>query len=287
MERLEGSFFGHDDIELFYQVWRPDHKSDHNSRGHFLLTHGIGEHSECYHEVATSLVETGWTVYSWDLRGHGRSEGKRGFVRNFKEFRDDLDCFIKHFKSIEGGDGQNRFLFGHSMGGLITLQLLLDSPPQGFQAVVLSSPATGFALAIPGFKKTAAEIFSRWAPKLTMHNEIKYEDLHRDAERLKEYHADPLRHDKISSNLFLGMSEGMQEVFQRAHEIHQPILFQLAGHDKICSTHVAQQVFERLGSKDKSLIVYPDSLHEIYNDHERDQVIHDLKFFLQQHETTG
>lgn len=280
MERLEGSFFGFDDSELFYQVWRPEE----NSRGSLIITHGMAEHSECYHALATELVQDQWTVYAWDLRGHGRSEGKRGFVRDFSDYRKDLSCFIDYLKSIETTNERPRFLIGHSMGGLIQLQLMIDNPPQGFKAFVCSSPALGLSIKIPNFKRSGAEFLAKWAPRMTMFNEIKYQDLHRDPELLKEYEADPLRHDKISPGLFVGMLQAMDEVKAKAGEIHQNIMFQLAGNERICDSAISSEVFENIASKNKKIIIYPDSLHEIYNDEDRDQVIHDLKFYLQENE---
>jgi len=280
MERLEGSFFAFDDTELFYQVWRPVGES----RGSILISHGMAEHSECYDELATDLVGDKWTVYAWDLRGHGRSEGKRGFIRDFNDYRRDLESFIGHVKSLESTNNRVRFLFGHSMGGLITLQLLLDSPPQGFRGFICSSPALGLSIQVPQLKRRASDFLAKWAPRISFFNEIKYTDLHRDQERLKQYSVDPLRHDKISPGLFIGMMKAMEDVGIRAHEIHQPMFFQLSGDERIVDSKAATEVFDKLSSKDKKLIVYPESLHEIYNDQEREQVIRDLKFFLKEHE---
>ena len=120
MERLEGSILSFDETELFYQVWKPDGEG----RGQIIITHGMGEHSDSYHQLATDLVQDQWTVYAWDLRGHGRSEGKRGYVNQFTDLIKDFDAFLRNFKS-QNQARKNNFLFGHSMGGLITLLLFV------------------------------------------------------------------------------------------------------------------------------------------------------------------
>ena len=279
MERLEGSFLSFDETELFYQVWRPEEES----RGFILLTHGMGEHSECYHQLATDLVQDQWTVYAWDLRGHGRSEGKRGYVSNFSDMVQDLKAFINHFKE-ENGQSSNIFLLAHSLGGLIQLSFLLNESYEGIRAAVCSAPCLGINVPIPKIKAQAAKLLADWMPKLTLHNGIEYADLHKDTARLKEYANDPLRHDKVSSRLFLGMQEAMNEVESRAEEIQIPILFQLAGDERLVNTPAAEDVFNKIGSKQKKIYIYPDSLHEIYNDLDRDEVIRDLKAFLQETE---
>ena len=37
----------------------------------------------------------------YDLRGHGRSEGKRGHINSWDEYRDDLRIFINLAKQIK------------------------------------------------------------------------------------------------------------------------------------------------------------------------------------------
>ncbi len=281
MERLEGTFFSTPetgDLELFYQTWQgPDPK------GSIILTHGLGEHSECYHQFATDMVQDQWTVHAWDLRGHGRSEGKRGYARDFNDLISDLGSFVEFFKANLNRDRKPLVLLGHSLGGLILLKYLIDMPPREVAAVVCSSPALGVSLEIPSFKKKGAQFLADWMPKITLHNEIDYGDLHRDPERLKEYRNDPLRHDKISPGFYLGLIKAMDEVNLEAVQVQYPILFQLAGREKVVSSSHSEAVFDKLGSKTKKLIVYPDSLHEIYNDLGRALAISDLKNFLREY----
>ncbi len=275
IERLEGTFFGYKDVELFYQVWRKG-----ESRGTIVVTHGLAEHSENYHRFATAFAEDGWTVIGWDLRGHGKSEGKRGYVEDFADYCHDLDALVKFLKSQMQTRGKPLFLFGHSMGGLITIKTVINHAPGGVTALCLSSPALGVSLEVPKLKVKAAHILADWLPKVTLYNEIDYSLLHRDQELLKEYRNDPLRHEKISPRLFLGMTSSFTEAFDHAGEIHQPVLMQLAGVDKIVSTPEAERFFDLLGSKKKEILVYAESYHEIFNDLGREEVIGDLKDFL-------
>ncbi len=275
IERLEGTFFGYKDAELFYQVWRKG-----ESRGTIVVTHGLAEHSENYHRFATAFAEDGWTVIGWDLRGHGKSEGKRGYVEDFADYCHDLDALVKFLKSQMQTRGKPLFLFGHSMGGLITIKTVINHAPGGVTALCLSSPALGVSLEVPKLKVKAAHILADWLPKVTLYNEIDYSLLHRDQELLKEYRNDPLRHEKISPRLFLGMTSSFTEAFDHAGEIHQPVLMQLAGVDKIVSTPEAERFFDLLGSKKKEILVYAESYHEIFNDLGREEVIGDLKDFL-------
>lgn len=275
MERLEGTFFSHDGLEIFFQKWASTH-----AEKQLVITHGLGEHSDCYHELATELVKDGWNVYAWDLRGHGKSEGKRGFINSFEDITSDLEQFTHHLKANEFSNNKAFSLLGHSLGGLITLTTLIEKGSLGADMVIASSPALGIKVEVSVIKKKAAKFLAGFAPKITLPNEIKYQDLHTDPIRLKSYENDPLRHDKISPRLYLGMIRSMKLVQHKAAEIQIPCLFQLAGKDRIVDTASAEAVFKSIGSQYKKVYVYPDSLHEIYNDLERERVISDLKQFL-------
>ncbi|NJL25741.1 MAG: alpha/beta hydrolase [Calothrix sp. SM1_5_4] len=116
-QRYEGHFKGHDHTDLFFQTWTPE-----RVRGICLITHGLAEHSECYHALASRLSDDGWLVYAWDMRGHGRSEGKRGYVRHVSAFVDDLECFYHLARKRHPGVAP--VLLGHSLGGLVTIRYL-------------------------------------------------------------------------------------------------------------------------------------------------------------------
>ena len=251
-----------------------------------VLTHGMGEHSEAYVRSADSLARKGFNVFVWDLRGHGRSEGKRGHVDHFTDYTTDLSQFLLHLQK-NSQLNQPFVLIGHSMGGLITLKYLLDETRDGAsddpkpRACVLSSPLLDVALKVPVVKEFASKVLFQVWPSLTLGNEIKYSDLTRDSEWLKTYEKDPLRHDKISPALYEGMRETMKDVGAHADQIKLPICVLAAGHDKIVSLPATRLMFEKLGSSQKKMIVYDDSYHEIFNDLDRETVFNDLTAFLQ------
>jgi alpha-beta hydrolase superfamily lysophospholipase len=280
IERREGHFTGQGEIDLFYQTWSPtDSRSP--TRKTLVITHGFAEHSECYRNTADKMASRGWDVCAWDLRGHGRSEGKRGYIANFNDYSADLGCFLRFLKESKRID-DNFVLVGHSMGGLITLMHRLEDnqvTPKP-KALALSSPQLGLSVQVPVIKDVAARVLSRLLPSVTLFNELKYNDLTHDPEFLKSYAADALRHDKISPAVYLGMLEQMALVRQNVGRFRDPILIQAAGQEKIVSLPATLDFFAKLQSPEKELIVYQNSYHEIFNDVEREQVFTDLDRFL-------
>ena len=75
------------------------------ARAAVLLTHGFGEYAgryvEKYHRLIPALVGAGLSVYAYDLRGHGHSEGRRAVV-------DALTLVEDHLLAREMLRGQRR-----------------------------------------------------------------------------------------------------------------------------------------------------------------------------------
>lgn len=275
--RFESSFIAHDRCELFFQAWMCK-----DANGTMVVTHGLAEHSECYSEMASQVNQVGWNLVAWDLRGHGRSEGKRGLVIDFKEYEQDLVLLIETLKKEKDFKDKKFVLFGHSMGGLITLKTLIDRGTNGIDGLVLSSPALGLAVKVPALKDKASRLLHSWLPKVTLFNELQYRDLTRDEEKLKSYEADTFRHDKISPGVYLGMTEGFETVFKNVNKFQLPILIIAGGQDRIISTPKTMEFFDKLTAKGKRLEIFPESLHEVFNDLDREEAYKFLKGFLKE-----
>ena len=275
MKRTEGHFRGHKDYELFYQSWLPT-----KAVGTLVVTHGLGEHSECYDRLARGLAESQLNIFAWDLRGHGRSEGKRGVIENFADYTNDLAHFITHLKTLSLKPPY--ILLGHSMGALVNLRAILQHGTMDVVAICLSSPLVGLTLRVPELKKKAAQILAKYMPTYTLYNEVHFTDLTRDKRVIEEYSRDPLRHDRSSALLYLQITENMEFVLENAHTIHLPVLLQQAGNDRVVDRETSRRLFDNLGSKDKDWIIYEGFKHEIFNETERSRVYQDLIQWLKQ-----
>lgn len=287
INRIEGYFHGdspaftntREGQELFYQSWTNQSSS---ARATLVLTHGIAEHSEAYNDFARDFVPRGWDIYALDLRGHGRSEGRRGYIDDFHRYSRDLDRFVRYLRS---GPLKNSKLplvmFGHSMGGLITLRYLVDQGEAApAVACVLSSPALGISMPIPALKEMAAKALMKFLPQVTLPNDIRYEHLTHNEALWSKYPLDPLRHDKISPAMYFGMLEGFEKVNQMADRIKIPTLIVAAGDDKIVSRPATEEFFPRIAAEKKKLIVYEKSYHEVLNDFDRERAMSDIDAFL-------
>lgn len=273
--RSEGFFRGHEDIQLFFQAWEKP-----QAQGTIIITHGQGEHSEAYSRLIAGLSDQPWNIYAWDLRGHGRSDGRRGYVAEFDNYCEDFVIFVKKISALDKVKNKPLILLCHSMGALIQLKTLLRHHELPVTAIVVSSPLLGIAVPVPAFKSQGAKFLNKILPQVTMGNEINNAMLTRDPDVIREFEHDALRHHRISSGAFLGFLESFDFVRPRAQDVKIPALFLISDSDPVVSSTEARQFFDSMGSKDKEIFVYSGAKHELFNDIIRNTVFADLKKFL-------
>lgn len=273
----EGRFEGHDGISLYFQEWVPTTPP----KGLFLITHGHGEHSDSYARFINGLSNTGYAFIAWDWRGHGRSDGKRGYASHFTDYVKDFNIFLDRVLKMPEFKDLYIILSAHSMGGLIQISGLLErSPDPRIQAQILSAPLLGLTVDVPVMKDIAARVALQLYPKLTLWNELTNEQFTRDPGVLQEYPKDALRHDKVSPGVYLGFIQAISECQNRAALIKLPTLLLLGGKDSVVSTPAAERFFRHLGSQKKQLKIFPESLHEIYNDLDRNEAFEQIREFI-------
>ena len=106
--------------------------------GSSCCAHGYAEHARRYDHVAQRFGESGLITYALDHRGHGRSGGKRVYLRDISEYTDDFHTLV----GIAAAEhpGLKRVVLGHSMGGGIVFAYGVEHPDD-YAAMVLSGPA--------------------------------------------------------------------------------------------------------------------------------------------------
>jgi alpha-beta hydrolase superfamily lysophospholipase len=247
------------------------------------LVHGYAEHTGRYAGLVAALDGAGYAVHLFDLRGHGRSGGVRGHVRHFAEYLDDLDLLRERVDQVQPREpGRLRLLVGHSLGGLIALCYVLRRP-DAFDALAVLSPYLQLAIAPPRLKLALAGLASRLFPTLLMSSDLEAGGLSHDPAVIAAYVADPLVFKTVNPRWFFETRRAQRELLARAGEIRLPLLMQLGGADPIADPAASRRLFDRLGSADRRLEVYPGLLHELLNEVERARVERDLLAWLDAH----
>lgn len=260
VERDEGYWSTVDRERLFWQAW---YDASSERRGTVALMHGYGEHSARYEHVALALVRAGYNVMAIDARGHGKSTGRRGYVKRYARYVDDL-AMLKR-RARDRWPKPPLFILGHSNGGLIALRYALRKPADvtGF---VISSPLCGLAMKVPAPKRIAGKLTSRIAPGLNLPSGLSADMVSQLPRVIERYAADPLIFETANARWFTEADLAMHDLLERAPELEQPFLFLVAGSDRIVDAQATTEVFHRLGSQDRELEIFPDLYHEVLNE---------------------
>jgi alpha-beta hydrolase superfamily lysophospholipase len=145
-----------------------------------LVVHGLGEHSGRYEHVGVRMAAAGLDVYSYDHRGMGGSEGRRGDIERWDQLLDDLAerlAMVRAATRHGTSAGRPVALYGHSMGGLVVAGYCLSERPNP-DLVILSAP--GLDSGFPAWKKSLARPLAAVAPTAGIPNGIKDEWRSRD-----------------------------------------------------------------------------------------------------------
>jgi acylglycerol lipase len=276
MKSMEGNFKGCRDANIYYQAWLPDGEV----KAVLLIVHGLGEYCGRYRNVVEHFVPLGYAVYGLDHLGHGKSDGGREQVERFEDYTEPLQTYYGMVKGWQ--PGKPIFLLGHSMGGLIECVYLLDHQAD-FKGAVISAPAIKVGDSISATTITMGKILSVLAPKAGV-LALDANGISHDPEVVKAYVNDPLVfHGKTPARLAAEMLKGMQRVTTEVGKISLPFITVQGGQDKIVDPAGAQMLYDRAGSKDKTIKVYPGLYHEVFNEPERAEVLKDVETWLAAH----
>ena len=96
------------------------------------IVHGIGEYGGRFDRVAEAFREKNMAVLAFDLRGHGKSLGKRGHCAPRKDVLSDVSTLIEYAQAIY--PEKKLILYGHSMGGN-TRKTRHNKPPVRYRSI--------------------------------------------------------------------------------------------------------------------------------------------------------
>jgi acylglycerol lipase len=276
MQQKEGNFKGIGNFNLYWRCWLPDGKP----RAIILVAHGLGEHISRYDNLINNLVPKGFAVYGLDHEGHGKSEGQRIYVDRFQVYLDDLKTFYDMV--LKENPGLKIFLLGHSMGGLIATAYTIQHQ-QELAGLIVSAPLLKAGDSVSGGTIMAARVLSALAPRMGV-QALDSTYLSRDKAVVEAYDKDPLVfRGKITARLGSEMFSTMAKVEPQMQTITLPLLIMQGSDDKLVSHEGSKTLYEKAGSKDKTLKMYDGFYHEIFNEQERAMVFADLDAWLDSH----
>lgn len=255
------SYSSFDGIKLSGYLWLPKE----NPKAIINLVHGFGEYSERYDQWATWFVEKGIAVHAIDYRGHGKSDGKRGYVSNFDDFLKDVDVLLEESKKLFPNLPQ--FIYGHSLGGNIVTNYILKKD-RSLQGAVISSPWYRLSFKPSILTLISARVMNKIYPRFTQNSTLEATGLSHDQEIVNQYIKDPLIHEKISARMFAEIYSAGKWVVENTEKLNIPVLIQHGNDDHVTSYKASKEFFEKAKSQGKD-IEYKEwngLYHELHNE---------------------
>lgn len=271
----ESYFKSHDNNRLYYQAWRAN-----RARAVLIFVHGLNDHSGRYTYPIKYFLKHNYTLYLFDQRGHGKSDGPRSYVDKFDSYLKDLHKFCNF---VAGGEKNKKiFLVGHSMGGQIVINYInkYGNTVEGF---VSSSANVIMAIDLSWFKRLIIFFLSYFAPRIYLDSKINPKWLSRDLAVVRDYKRDPLVLKKTTVGLAAELMRNQESLLKLARNIRLPALVIHGGNDRICSMKGSRKFYRHLASSDKTVRIYDGYFHELFNDLGKEKVFKGINEWINRH----
>ena len=228
--------------------------------------------------VAEQFVSNGLAVYSLDLRGRGKSDGERFYVKKFYDYVNDVATFVEIVKVNE--PELPIFLLGHSAGGVVACLYTLEHQAElaGLicESFAFQVPAPDFALAV--FK--GLEHIAPHAHILKLKNE----NFSRDLKVVEIMNNDPLiAHEAQPTQTLAEMVRADEKLKKEFPQITLPVYILHGTDDKATKPSGSEFFYNTVGSADKTLKLYKGGYHDLLNDIDKEVVIADILSWISKH----
>lgn len=261
-----GTFQGAGGITLFEQSWHPAGPA----RAVVIIHHGLKSHSGHYDAFARKLTAQGFAVYAYDMRGHGRSAGRRATIDEFEDLLDDLSIFLGRVRARESAPV---FLLGHSVGGAVVTLFTLERHP-AIAGDVLLAPA--LRVDSPPIVAAGAPLAATLMPNLPA-VDVPDEAFRRDPQALAEMHADPLiYHPPGPARTADALLRALEYVWAHGDELDVPVVALHGTADRATDPRGSAELIRRARSQDKTLVLYQGLYHDLFHEPESEQVMGDV-----------
>lgn len=276
-----------DGTTLHVERWEPEGAV----RFVVVLVHGGAEHVGRYERIARMFAEQGGLSFGPDHRGQGKSGGRRGHVDSFEQYAADLgqvmQAVAEQLPAAQRPDALPWLVFGHSMGGLITLTYLLEqarAPATGDQpalagkvqalplrGAVISSPLLEVAVKVNPIKRLLGTIMDKLWPTLALPTGIPAAAICRDPAEVARYEKDPRRVGVVTARWFGAMNRATARVRAEVAKIELPCLWYVGTGDTICNHQTTLATFRSIPKPEthgQSMHVFDGYYHELHNEPE-------------------
>lgn len=265
-----GKFQTRDGLQLHYEHWSPP-----SPKGNIVFLHGMGDHCGRYGPFVNYFTKRDFRLFLYDQRGHGKSQGKRVFVRKFDHLVEDLTAYLD-FSLNGSSDFLPSLLVAHSFGGQVALNFLARHPKR-FQAACVISPCLEVALTCPKWMEKLGKMMLPVWPGMKLKNLTNPDLLSHDQTVVQNYKNDPLVSTYVTIGIGNELMNNLQTIYGLCNQIRTPLLMLHALEDHYCSVEGTKRFFKELRLEKKRLKLYEGMYHELLNEVQKEEVFREIE----------
>jgi alpha-beta hydrolase superfamily lysophospholipase len=242
---------------LYGQCWMPP---KYPFAGLYIV-HGLGGHSGRFAEFAKYFNDRGVAVIGIDLRGHGRSDGKRGHANSIEAYCEDIDSAISYGRKLLGVNIP-QILYGSSMGGAIVLHYI-QTREKKISGCILTAPWFRLTHPLNKIYLNTLLLINVFCPSYTISSQIRSGDLKKDTNMKDEVQKDTLVHKRISVRLLSQIHHFWKSILHSTFKLSVPVLI-FHGEEDPITDFKASEEFAVKHSDKCTFVPLKDTLHQIY-----------------------
>lgn len=252
--------------------------SSKEPKGVFVIVHGAGEYHVRYKWTAKKLNELSYHVVIGDLPGQGLTEGPRGHVDSFSDYIQVVKKWITRAKTYQ----LPVILLAHSMGGLITIHLLMEQNKRYYpEVVVLSSPCLGLVNEPSTSKEILSYVLNVTMPQLRFPSNVPRGAGTRDEWMRERDLQDGKMIRKVSVRWYRELKKAMKTALHETERFPDiPLFVMQAGNDLIVDKTSVKKWFNLLDITNKYYKEFEGLYHEVLNEPEKNEVLAHMLAFV-------
>lgn len=282
-----------------YSLVGNDYKIEH-PKANFLILTGMQEHSTRYKPFAMEMNQQGYSVHVLDHFGQG--ENAKSVEDQQKWPKDAWDMCLKalNLKVKElRTEGLPVYMMGHSMGSFFMQSYLEHYPDSVDKIIIMASNGPGSPYGLAKFLSYLTTTKSNWDKPSRFIDSItvgaykvkdqktKLDWISYDEENVKRYMEDPYCGARNTNGFYHEFLKGMATLYKKKWKANiskeEHILIICGADDPVGGrkgNEALYKMYKDLGVKDVTLKVHEKMRHEILSEKKKDEVIQDIKDFL-------
>lgn len=261
MDKAEFFVQSHDGLKLHVVKQDPG-----SAKAVVVMAHGLGEYAGTFSWLSGQLNDAGFITYQPDHRGHGRSEGERAHLDDYRDLAKDFKVTVDR-AAAENPD-KKIFLYGHSMGGMTVALCGLMYPELPVSGAVTSGAV------VCEFQNLFGSVPEDLDDHEVLPNTLR-EAICSVPERLQEFLDDPMSTLFNTAGCARQICRGDEWIHSNMEKFTWPVLITHGGDDEIVSPRDSIEFFRLAGAKDRQLKLYGGSHHALFNDICREEFAED------------